>query len=68
MIEPMAESLRSHPNIHGFHLAGNSYNVHLFADDVILMLTKPEVSLIHAHDVLSKFSTLSYYKVNSVNL
>lgn len=61
----MAKSIRSHPNIHGFHLAGSSYNVNLFADDVIPTLTKPKVSFIHAHDVLSKFSTLSYYKVNS---
>lgn len=45
MIEPLAESIRSHPDIDGFHLAGWAHIVNLFADDMILMLTRPEVSL-----------------------
>lgn len=63
IIKPLAESFHSHPSIHDILLAGRSHSMNLFADNVILMLTKPDISLLHTHAKLSEFSLLSYYKV-----
>lgn len=64
LIEPLAERVRTHPNISGFSIQGQSHNINLFADDIILFLSSPDISLLHAHDTLNEFSKISYYKVN----
>lgn len=66
MIEPLVESIRSHPLITGYKFQDRSHIIDLFVGDVILMFTNPLVSLPHAHGLLSEFGLLSYYKVNFI--
>lgn len=63
IIETLAEAIRANPLISGFRLCGTHHVINLFTDDVIL-LTNPLVSLPAAHQVLTNFSTIPYYKVN----
>lgn len=63
MIEPLAETIRSHPEISVFH--SHSHVINFFASDVILMLTNPSTLFPHAHHILSIFSAISYYKGHS---
>lgn len=64
LIEPLAEAIRSSPNIKGFRFNSTSHKLNLFANDVIIFLTDPLTSLGATHDLLVQFSGVSYYKVN----
>lgn len=64
MIEPLAEAIRSHPFIRGFQFGHDKHIINLFADDIILLLTNPSTSLEQAHQILTEFGDISYYKVN----
>lgn len=62
VIEPLAEAIRSHTLISGFQSCQHVNNV--CTDDVILILKNPTISFQHAHQVLSLFSDIFYYRVN----
>lgn len=64
MIEPLAETIRSHTSIKVFQFGSNRHVINLFEDDVILLLTNPLASLAQAHNILMDFGYISYYKVN----
>lgn len=65
-IEPLAAAIRSHPDIHGIHIASKEHVINLFADDVLLFLFYPKQSLPALSHLLHSFSTISYYKVNTL--
>lgn len=65
IMEPLAETIRANSNIQGIINQERQHKMSLFADDLILWLSKPEVSLPAAHDILNLFSKVSYYKVNA---
>lgn len=44
-LEPLAEAIRSHPDIKGIEVADCPHNFFLFADDILLTLTFPRISL-----------------------
>lgn len=52
----------------GFTIDNESYEVSLFADDVILMLTNPTSSLGEVYSILQWFSKVPCYKVNKTKL
>lgn len=64
MIEPLAEAIRSRAGVTGFQFGATTHLINLFADDVILFLTNPRTSLPTAHEILTSFGNVSYYKVN----
>lgn len=64
MIKPLAKVIQSQSLISGFWFHSSSHIINLFADDVVLILTNPLISLPATHQVLTGFSSLSYYKVN----
>lgn len=64
IMELLAETIRSNPLISGIKVANQSYKVGLFANNVILTLTRPDVSLPAVQRKLSRFSAISYYKLN----
>lgn len=43
-IEPLAEAIRTNPDIHGLTIADKQYKITLYADDVLIFLTRPESS------------------------
>lgn len=65
LMEPLAESIRSHPNITGISVAGEEHKISLFADDVMLMISNPKTSLPETQKILTEFSALSCYKLNA---
>ncbi|XP_077321582.1 uncharacterized protein LOC143955402 [Lithobates pipiens] len=64
-IEPLAARIRLNPNIHGIPVRTRDFKVSLFADDVLLSLTQPHISLPNLHKELDAYSLLSGYKINS---
>lgn len=63
-IEPLAESIRTNPNITGIKIGKYEHKIGLFADDVIISVTNPEASLPTVQNVLELFGNVSYYKIN----
>ena len=63
-IEPLAEYIRSSPNVRGVTIGQDVHKLGLFADDIILTLTEPDISLPTIHAILEKFKDVSYYKIN----
>lgn len=48
----------------GFQFESVDLKISLFADDVILLLSKHRKSLLAVYDIVHHFSQISYYKVN----
>lgn len=63
-IEPLAEYIRSSPEIKGITIGQDVHKLGLFADDIILTLTKPDISLPSVITALDKFKEVSYYNIN----
>lgn len=64
MMEPLAEHIRANPTITGFKLGGTDHKINLFADNVIILVSNPLSSLASVQQLLHRFGTISYYKVN----
>lgn len=64
VIEPLAEAIRSNPGIHGLAIASRQHKINLFADDVLVFLSKPDISIINLISVIKDFSVFSGYKIN----
>lgn len=58
MIEPLVERMQSHPLIGRFLFRDRPHVINLFADDIILMLTNPHISLPQDHDILTEYSKI----------
>lgn len=61
---PLSTGLFLDSLITGFQFSSSSHTINLFADDVILILTNSATSLPQAHEILTTFGEVSYYKVN----
>lgn len=44
-MEPLAEAIRSHPDITGVEIAGSPHKIAFFVDDILLTLTNPRIAL-----------------------
>ena len=63
-IEPLAEAVRTNPNIHGLVTSHRQHKITLYADDVLIFMTMPEISTANLINTFSKFSAISGYKIN----
>lgn len=63
-IEPLVESIRTHPNIHGISVNQKQHRISLYADDVLLFITRPEISVAAVLNIINQFSEFSGYKIN----
>lgn len=43
-IELLAETIRTHPNIYGISINQRQHRISLYADNVLLFITRPEIS------------------------
>lgn len=64
VIEPLAETIRSETNIHGFNCRTTSHKISLFADDVLIYATKPLSSIPVILHIIDNFSSFSGYRIN----
>lgn len=64
-VEPLAASIRNNPDIQGIAVRNKEFKISLFADDIILTLTRPHITLPILHAELDRFRALSGYKINA---
>lgn len=64
-IEPFAAHIHSALNIHGIHVGDSCFTIALYADDVILSLAQPTISIPGLLDEIHNYSQLSGYKLNT---
>lgn len=60
----MVERLRRHPLIEGVYMGGQTHKVALYADDLLLAITKPRSSLPPLLEELEQFGEAYGFKVN----
>uniref|UniRef100_A0A8C5MQM8 Reverse transcriptase domain-containing protein n=1 Tax=Leptobrachium leishanense TaxID=445787 RepID=A0A8C5MQM8_9ANUR len=63
-LEPLMRMIRADGDIRGFLVGGQQFKVSAYADDVLLSLTDPEISLPALMSQLTKYSQISGYKIN----
>lgn len=63
-IEPLAVAIRSHPSIKAKQIGGVTHKILLYADDVLLYLTDPGLSIPALLETLTEYSTILGYKIN----
>ncbi len=63
-IEPLAEAIRTHPHVSGVNSGKSEHTISLYADDILLFLSKPKQSIPAVLEVIEEFGSLSGYKVN----
>lgn len=64
-VEPLAATIRKNTNIHGIQVRDREFKLALFADDIILTLTQPRISLPNLQAELDLYRSLSGYKINA---
>uniref|UniRef100_A0A8C6SR27 Reverse transcriptase domain-containing protein n=1 Tax=Neogobius melanostomus TaxID=47308 RepID=A0A8C6SR27_9GOBI len=63
-IEPLAISIRNEVNLSGITIGDQEHRISLYADDVILFLSKLETSIPAILQVINKFGQFSGYSIN----
>lgn len=66
-MEPMAATIRAHPSIHGY-LQIMTYKASLFADNLLLTISQPSISLPNVMNLLHRFEVVSALRVNGFNI
>lgn len=61
----VAESTRSYPDNRGVVMRQRECKLSLFVDDILLTITNPLLFLASLHSLLSSFSAISGYKINT---
>lgn len=64
LIEPLAQVIREEKDITGILIGTTEYKICLYADDVLLTLSNPKVSLPKLLSLLKEFGSYSGYKLN----
>lgn len=63
-LEPLAETIRNHNGLFGVKLGDTEYRISLYADDILLFITKPEDSVSVLVSIICQFGQISGYKIN----
>lgn len=63
-LEPLSQWMKQNDNIKGIVTEGDEQKIALFADDVLIYLTQPTVSLPELMSTVKDFGLLSGYKLN----
>ena len=63
-LEPLAETIRANTEIHGYNTDCTTNKISLYADDILMFITKPQSSLPILLETIELFSSFSGYKIN----
>ena len=63
-LEPLAIGIRNHPQIHGIKCGDTESLVNLYADDLLIFISDPELSVPNLLNYIDAFSRLSGYSIN----
>ncbi len=64
ILEPLAETIRTHTDIQGVEIGQSVHKIALYADDILLFLTNAETSIPTVLKTIDSFSLISGYKIN----
>ncbi len=64
ILEPLAETIRTHTDIQGLEIGQSVHKIALYADDILLFLTNVETSIPTVLKTIDYFSLISGYKIN----
>ncbi|XP_053571737.1 LOW QUALITY PROTEIN: polycystic kidney disease protein 1-like 1 [Bombina bombina] len=65
--EPLAAKIRTSPDVSGVEIMNHECKLTLFADDILLSLMKPLVSLPNLYKLLDDYAEISGYKTHKEN-
>lgn len=63
-LEPLLNFIRANPNIKGISTTNKQYKIAAFADDILLFLTEPHITLPNLLQDLKSFQHISNFKIN----
>uniref|UniRef100_A0A3Q1BKU0 Reverse transcriptase domain-containing protein n=1 Tax=Amphiprion ocellaris TaxID=80972 RepID=A0A3Q1BKU0_AMPOC len=63
-IEPLAEVIRTDPQVAGITIGPQKHTISLYADDVLLFLSNPEVSMVRIIEIIKSFGQFLGYDIN----
>lgn len=63
-LEPLAIAIRNDTNIQGIRAGQKEHKLLLYADDILLLSTNPEIAIPHVLSLIDSFSLVSGYKIN----
>ena len=63
-LEPLACAIRENQSITGIKLFNYDFKANLYADDILLTLSRPALSVPHLLKLISDFGVFSGYKIN----
>lgn len=63
-LESLAISIKQHPDISGYSLESSYFKLCMYADDVMIFMTQPHISLPNLFTILTKFASISGLAVN----
>ena len=63
-LEPLACAVRSNGDIHGVNIHGHDFKLNMYADDIILTLSKPAISIPAVLNLFNLFVSFSGYKIH----
>uniref|UniRef100_A0A3Q3G8L9 Reverse transcriptase domain-containing protein n=1 Tax=Kryptolebias marmoratus TaxID=37003 RepID=A0A3Q3G8L9_KRYMA len=63
-IEPLAETIRGDPAVTGINTDRGTHKISLYADDVLLFLSRPVTSVERVITIINQFGSFSGYKIN----
>lgn len=62
-IEPLAEAVGVHNDIHGLTIGERQHKINLYADDALVVVTRPEKSIPSLIETFNMFSAFSGYRI-----
>lgn len=63
-LEPLAIAIRNNSNFTGVQIGTTTHKLMLYADDILTVVTNPEISIPTLFSIIESFSRLSGYKIN----
>lgn len=64
VIEHLAQAIRANPNIHGVETPSSHCKLSLYADDLLLYVTQPHITIPSILAEIERFGSFSNYKLN----
>ena len=65
VLEALATAIREEKEINGIHIGKEEIKLSLFADDIVLYIENPKESIKKLLELISKFSKVAGYRINT---